>query len=229
VNHRIQKLSQDGRFLGWWGKNGGAGGGDAAIGSADGEFNLPYDVAVDSRDRVYVTDTSNTRNQVFDSNGRFLWKWGSPGSGPGQFFDPYTVAVDCRDNIYVTDEGNDRVQVFGDPAKPPPRCPPEVSVTAALAAGRALRVSLECDLPCRVKLSGGIRLPGPGRAAFRPRTRVLPPAIATTMTLRLPARAARAVARAFGGRGRVRATVSARASGLGGSARPVRRAFSVRR
>jgi tripartite motif-containing protein 71 len=218
VNHRIQKLSQDGRFLGWWGKNGGTGGGDVAIGSADGEFNLPYDVAVDSRDRVYVTDTSNTRNQVFDSNGRFLWKWGSPGSGPGQFFDPYTVAIDCRDNVYVTDEGNDRVQVFGDPAKPPPRCPPRVSLDPLARPGRgaALRLRVECDLPCTVKVdgrTGGVR-------AFRPVTRGLGPLAPETLVLPLR-RAARS--------GSAPVTVRAVATGLGGRARPVHRRFRVHR
>jgi sugar lactone lactonase YvrE len=230
-NHRIQKLGPDGRFLGFWGKNGGAGGGDIAIGSADGEFNLPYDVAVDSRDRVYVTDTSNTRNQVFDSNGRFLWKWGSPGSGPGQFFDPYGVAVDCRDNVYVTDEGNDRVQKFGDPSRPPPRCPPDATIRPdrARVAGRGPRVSVECDLPCTVTLSGGIALPGRGRATFRSQTLELPPAVPTATSLRLPHRALRAVRRALVARKRLRATVAALAGGFAGKAPRVTRAFAVRR
>jgi len=231
LNHRIQKLGPDGRFLAFWGKNGGAGGGDVAIGSADGEFNLPYDVAVDSRDRVYVTDTSNTRNQAFDSTGRFLFKWGSPGSGPGQFFDPYGVAVDCRDNVYVTDEGNDRVQVFGDPSRPPPRCPPEATITPELvrAGGRGPRVNVECDLPCTVTLSGGIDLPGGRRARFRSQTRELAPAVQTVTRLRLPARARRSVKRTLRAGKRLRAVVTARASGFAGTAPRVMRRFAVRR
>ena len=46
-------------------------------GSRAGQFNYPWDVAV-SKDggRVAVTDTRNHRVQVFDSNGRFITKYG---------------------------------------------------------------------------------------------------------------------------------------------------------
>jgi DNA-binding beta-propeller fold protein YncE len=221
LNHRIQKLAPDGRSLGFWGKNGGTGGGDMAIGSSDGEFNLPYDVAIDSRDRVYVTDTSNTRNQVFDSAGRFLWKWGSPGSGPGQFFDPYGVAVDCRDNVYVTDEGNDRVQVFGDPAKPPPRCPPEVTLSRAALRGGSIGVRVESDLPCTVRVAGHVSVPGRRRARLRGATASLMPATPRMLRLRLP--------RAVRGAARGRVVLRARADGLAGRGRTRARTFPLHR
>ncbi|MDQ3936113.1 MAG: 6-bladed beta-propeller, partial [Actinomycetota bacterium] len=161
-NHRVQKLTPDGRVVTRWGKGGGAGGGDAAIGSGDGEFNLPYDAAVDSRDRVYVVDTSNTRVQRFDSNGAFLDKWGGPGVGPGEFHDPYQVAIDCRDNLYVTDEENSRVQKFGDPAAPPPRCPPALRLGRAAwsSAARGVVVRVSCDQPCAVNAGASVRLRG---------------------------------------------------------------------
>ncbi len=41
--------------------------------------------------------------QVFDSNGAFVFKFGSRGDGDGQFKNPYSVAVDSNDNLLVTD------------------------------------------------------------------------------------------------------------------------------
>jgi DNA-binding beta-propeller fold protein YncE len=218
LNHRIQKLSPDGRFVTCWGKNGGTGGGDAAIGSAPGEFNLPYDVAVDERDDVYVTDTSNTRVQKFTADGRFLFAWGGPGSGAGQFHDPYGVDTDCRSTVYVTDEGNDRVQRFGRSSAPPPRCPPRLELAlprgGRLARGLALRV--ECDLPCTVTASGR----SGGRLRLGPVTRELPAATSARLVLHL-SRSQLAVVRRAPAR-RLATRVRVRASGFGGGSRTVR-------
>ena len=81
--------------------------------TADGQFNGPHGVAVDSSGNVYVTDSGNSRIQKFDSNGTFITKWGSTGSADGQFDNPYGVAVDSSSgNVYVVDSGNSRIQVF---------------------------------------------------------------------------------------------------------------------
>ena len=53
-------------------------------GTADGQFNSPVGVAIDTSDRIIVADLFNHRVQVFDSAGHFLFKFGSPGSGDGQ-------------------------------------------------------------------------------------------------------------------------------------------------
>ena len=60
---------------------------------------------------VYVADMDNVPIQVFDSQGRFLRKWGTEGTGDGQFIYPDALALDREGNVYVTD-GNGRVQVF---------------------------------------------------------------------------------------------------------------------
>lgn len=65
VNSRIVKFAPDGRFIEAWGRKG----------SGDGEFNLPYSVAVDASDRVYVVDRGNKRVQVFDADGKYLTQW----------------------------------------------------------------------------------------------------------------------------------------------------------
>ena len=81
-------------------------------GPLEGHFNGPQGIAIDRAGRVYVVDTGYARVQVFDSEGRFLRMWGTPGTGPGQFRRPWRVALDAADNVYVTDLGNHRVQVF---------------------------------------------------------------------------------------------------------------------
>ena len=50
--------------------------------------------------------------QVFDSQGEFLFSFGSNGEGNGQFNAPTGVAVDAQDNIIVADWGNSRIQIF---------------------------------------------------------------------------------------------------------------------
>ncbi len=56
-------------FKGMWGSRG----------SADGQFNNPRGIAVDSDGNVYVADSGNNRIQKFSRFGTFLKKWGGRG------------------------------------------------------------------------------------------------------------------------------------------------------
>src|SRR5262245_14851750 len=49
-------------------------------GPADGEFNTPRDIAIDSSSNIYVADAANHRVQKFDRNGNHLWSVGGRGS-----------------------------------------------------------------------------------------------------------------------------------------------------
>ena len=86
TNDRIVKLSKDGKFIKAWGRHG----------SAQGEFNVPHTIALDSTGRVFVGDRSNNRIQIFDSNGKWLAEW-------KQFGRPSSVFIDKNDTLYVAD------------------------------------------------------------------------------------------------------------------------------
>jgi hypothetical protein len=102
---RVQKFTQDGRFLMQWGGHG----------SEPGQFIQPRSLAVDSRDQIWVADACNHRIQVFDATGdeaRLVRNWGTQGHEPGQFRYPYGLALDLNGHVYVCEFGNSRVQKF---------------------------------------------------------------------------------------------------------------------
>jgi len=105
-NHRVQRFSPTGRFLGMWG----------TFGQAESQTALwgPRAVAVDAADRVYVADTGNKRIVVFDEQGNPLGQIGEPGGGPlgGQLAEPVGVAIGRNGLVYVADTWNSRIQVF---------------------------------------------------------------------------------------------------------------------
>ena len=99
---RVCILDYDGGFHGVFG----------SIGDADGQFTFATGIALDSRDRVYVSDEHTQRISVFDKAGAFLSKWGTPGSGPGEIDGPCGLAFGPDDVLYVTDHLNHRIQTF---------------------------------------------------------------------------------------------------------------------
>jgi hypothetical protein len=90
------------KFISKWG----------SLGTGDGQFNNPWEIAIDNSGNVFVTDMNNDRVQKFTFGGAFLTKWGSTGTGDGQFNSPEGIAVDNSGNVYVTDSTNHRIQKF---------------------------------------------------------------------------------------------------------------------
>ena len=67
-------------------------------------------VAVDSQDRLLVSDTDNDRMQVCDHQGNCS-AFGGLGNVPGRFDAPTAIAVDSEDNLVVADQLNGRIQI----------------------------------------------------------------------------------------------------------------------
>ncbi len=107
--NRVWHVTADAEILQVWG----------SYGTAPGQFNRPWDVAVDAAGDVYVADTWNHRIQKFTGWGTPLLSWGrfaqvdeNDPTGWGAFYGPRGVAVGPDGEVYVADTGNNRVQVF---------------------------------------------------------------------------------------------------------------------
>jgi DNA-binding beta-propeller fold protein YncE len=81
-------------------------------GDGPGELIWPAGIALDSQERVYVTDEWLNRISVFDKDGNFLRQWGAAGSDEGEFDGPSGIAIDPQDVLYIVDSRNHRVQKF---------------------------------------------------------------------------------------------------------------------
>ena len=57
------------------------------------------------------------RIQKFDSYGKFITKWGSPGTGDGNLHNPIGITTDSSGNVYVVDGLNNRIQKFDSDGK----------------------------------------------------------------------------------------------------------------
>lgn len=87
VNTRVVKYDKDGKYLLEWGKPG----------KGPGEFNLVHGISIDvDQQRVFVSDRSNSRIQVFDLGGRFVEAWHNIRS-------PYYLALSKDRHLVVSD------------------------------------------------------------------------------------------------------------------------------
>ena len=107
-NHRIQKFTLDGQFLGKWGFFTNT---EGQLGQPVGMWG-PRDIVIDANGDLYVTDTGNKRIQKFDKEGNFLAQYGGGGVIAGRFDEPVGLAIDAQGNFYVADTWNRRVQKF---------------------------------------------------------------------------------------------------------------------
>ena len=62
INSRVAKYDKNGEWLKQWGE----------YGSGPGQLRVPHSLAIDRNDNIYVGDRSNTRVQVYDTEGNLL-------------------------------------------------------------------------------------------------------------------------------------------------------------
>ena len=101
--HTIRIFNRAGELVGTLGRG---------RGEEPGQFLFPTYLAVDDTGNLYVTDTLNSRVQVFDANGKYVKTLGQRGSAWGMFDKPKGVALDTFGNVYVADSGWSNVQIF---------------------------------------------------------------------------------------------------------------------
>ncbi len=96
-------MTSDGDVLAVWGSEG----------AGDGQFANHTSLAVDPKtNRVYVADPLHKRIQVFDSNGKFLWKWIVPEWQHNIWPLEHVVIDPKRGRLYASAAAADSVLIF---------------------------------------------------------------------------------------------------------------------
>jgi len=96
-NSRVVKLDKSGKYLMEWG----------TPGDGPSQFRLPHVVAVDSKDRIYISDRENNRIQIFDTNGKLIKIWTHVGSVQSIFITP-------KDEIWLNTHRNNTENIVFD-------------------------------------------------------------------------------------------------------------------
>ncbi|MBL8827477.1 MAG: NHL repeat-containing protein [Planctomycetaceae bacterium] len=94
-NHRVQKFTRDGKFI--------------------GKFSVaehPGGIAVAADDTVFVAPMLLHKIVVYDASGKLLREFGRQGSGDGEFNEPGGMLFGPDGLLYVADQSNHRIQVF---------------------------------------------------------------------------------------------------------------------
>ena len=82
-----------------------------AYGLAEGELLQPVSLTVAGR-HVYVLDSEAHTVNVYDTQGKFVRRFGGRGQGLGKFEKPTIIAASPTGEIYILDSGNNEVQRF---------------------------------------------------------------------------------------------------------------------
>ena len=89
-------------------------------GAGEGQFSKPAGIAINhTTGNVYVVDKGNNRIEEFESNGKFIRKFGEYGSEKGQLDNPLAIAVTpTGGEVWVGDAVNQRVDKFSETGTP---------------------------------------------------------------------------------------------------------------
>jgi|AP95_1055475.scaffolds.fasta_scaffold08782_4 DNA-binding beta-propeller fold protein YncE len=100
---RVGICDLDEEYLGEFGKGNGTG---------DGQFIWVVAMALDSQDRLHITDEHSHRVTTYSTSGEYLSHWGKAGSADGELNGPAGIAVDSSGDLFIVDQHNSRVQKF---------------------------------------------------------------------------------------------------------------------
>ena len=81
-------------------------------GSFVGMLSHPLGVAVNARDEIAVTELSNQRVQIFNSDGKYIRSFGPDGNKAGEFKHARGLTFHKNGNIFVTEQHNHSIQIF---------------------------------------------------------------------------------------------------------------------
>ncbi|MFF8434595.1 NHL domain-containing protein [Streptomyces bacillaris] len=122
-NHRIRKVTADGKISTVAGK--GTAGFDGDGGPAtSAQLSSPLGVAVDSAGALHITDHNNHRIRKITADGTIRTVAGSATAGfdgdggpatSAQLNKPYGIAFDCVDTLYIADHVNHRIRRVASP------------------------------------------------------------------------------------------------------------------
>jgi streptogramin lyase len=98
----VTVMTPDGTILRRWGTSGSRPGELSFEPSLTGD--LHASIAVGEDGTVYVSDSGNSRVDVFTSTGAFVRQFGRPGIGDGRFMDVFDLAADAQGDVYVADD-----------------------------------------------------------------------------------------------------------------------------
>ena len=83
-----------------------------AWGTENGQFTWPNSIAMDSEQRLFITDDYLDRITVMSTDGDFIEKWGNRGSEAGQIDGPNGVDFNTDNELFLADHRNNRIQRF---------------------------------------------------------------------------------------------------------------------
>ncbi|MGW0335302.1 NHL domain-containing protein [Streptomyces sp. NPDC003011] len=117
-NHRIRKVTADGKISTVAGTGAAGFGGDGGP-AISAQLNIPVGVVADSSGTLYIADHSNHRVRKIAADGKISTVAGTGAAGFGgdggpaasaQLRNPFGLAVDCVDALYIADHVNHRVR-----------------------------------------------------------------------------------------------------------------------
>ena len=96
-NKRVQKLTTAGTYISYFG---------------EGQLSNPRGICVDPQGRLFVSDYSNNRVQVFEADGSHAYSITGSSSDGSSFANPWGIAFDDAGNLHVVAHGSQCVRIF---------------------------------------------------------------------------------------------------------------------